>query len=55
MNDLLCGIRMRAQVSFVLSQSTRCDRRTDGHNMRMHSQSNGKNETNAMKSTEQSN
>jgi len=30
MNDLLCGIRMWAQVSFVLLQSTRLtDRQTD--------------------------
>jgi len=35
MNYLSCGIRMWAQVSFVLSQCTRLtDRRTDGQTYR---------------------
>ena len=52
MNDLSCGIRMWAQVSFLLSQSTHLtDRRTDGQKglgnivrcIRAYMQSHGKN------------
>jgi len=30
MNDLSCGMRMRAQVSFILSQNPHIDRQRDG-------------------------